>query len=117
MDNGLKTKSLFEKKDDDSIEKPMYILSLFRIFFSFGRHVKPLLPAAFAVVITLSSFKEGWRQADRKVIAESLSYHDEKHVVPTRRHRSGNTLIPLSGVRKKKKTCTILSLYKKKIIE
>jgi hypothetical protein len=29
----------------------------------FGRHVKPLVPAAFAVVSIHSSFKEGWRQA------------------------------------------------------
>jgi hypothetical protein len=29
----------------------------------FGRHVKPLVPAAFAVISTHSSFKEGRRQA------------------------------------------------------
>jgi hypothetical protein len=29
----------------------------------FGRHFKPLVPVEFAVVITHSSFKEGWRQA------------------------------------------------------
>jgi hypothetical protein len=31
----------------------------------FGRHVKPLVPVAFAVVSTHSSFKEGGRQAGR----------------------------------------------------
>jgi hypothetical protein len=29
----------------------------------FGRHVKPLIPVAFAVVSTRSNFKEGWPQA------------------------------------------------------
>jgi hypothetical protein len=43
----------------------------------FGRHVKPLAPAVFAVVCTHSSFKDGWRQAVVKTIAESLSQHDE----------------------------------------
>jgi hypothetical protein len=36
----------------------------------FGRHVKLLVPVAFAIVSSHSSFKEGRR-------------HDEKHVVPT----------------------------------
>jgi hypothetical protein len=53
----------------------------------FGRHVKPLVPAAFAVVNTSSSFKEGGLMSARrpvvKIVAESLSQHDEKHVVPT----------------------------------
>jgi hypothetical protein len=40
-----------------------------------GRHVKPLVPAAFAVKLFL--------------IAQSLSQHDERHVVPT----------PPSGIR------------------
>jgi hypothetical protein len=50
----------------------------------FRRHVELLVPAAFAVVSTYSSFKESWRQAPPvvKIIAESLSQHDEKHVVP-----------------------------------
>jgi hypothetical protein len=58
----------------------------------FGRHVKLLVPAAFAVVSTHSSFKEGCRQAggrSLKINAESVSQHVEKHVVPT----------PLSGIR------------------
>jgi hypothetical protein len=50
--------------------------------FFVGRHVKPLVPAAFAVV-THSSIKG----------AESLSQHDEKHVVPT----------PLSGIKVEKR--------------
>jgi hypothetical protein len=45
----------------------------------FGRHVKPLVPVAFAIV----------RRPDVKIIAEYLSQHDEKHVVPT----------PLGGIR------------------
>jgi hypothetical protein len=49
----------------------------------FGRHVTPLVPAAFAVVSIHSSFKIV------NIIAESLSQHDEKHVVPT----------PLSGIK------------------
>jgi hypothetical protein len=52
----------------------------------FGRHVKPLVPAAFAVVTTHSSFKEvltSGRRPVEKIIAESLSQYDEKHVVPT----------------------------------
>jgi hypothetical protein len=36
---------------------PKFIISFF------GRHVKPLVPAAFAVVSTRSSFKKGCRQA------------------------------------------------------
>jgi hypothetical protein len=51
-----------------------------------------LVPAAFAVVSSHSSFKEGLKSGRRqivKIIAESLSQHDEKHVVPT----------PLSGIR------------------
>jgi hypothetical protein len=52
----------------------------------FGRHVKPLVPVAFAIVSTQSSFKAGLTSGRRpvvKIIAESLSQHDEKHVVPT----------------------------------
>jgi hypothetical protein len=48
----------------------------------FGRHVKTLVPAVFVVGST-TSFKEGWGQAAVKIIAESLSQHDEKHVVQT----------------------------------
>jgi hypothetical protein len=55
---------------------------LFRVPPCFGRHVKLLVPAAFAVVSTHYSFKEGWRQVGRKNNS-SLSQHDEKHVVPT----------------------------------
>jgi hypothetical protein len=59
----------------------------------FGKHVKLLVPVAFAIVSTHSSFvQEGLTSSRRpvvKIIAESLSQHDEKHVVPT----------PLSGIR------------------
>jgi hypothetical protein len=52
-----------------------------------------LIPAAVAVVGTHSSFIVRRRVDVRllvvKIIAESLSQHDEKHVVPT----------PLSGIR------------------
>jgi hypothetical protein len=58
-----------------------------------GRHAKPLVPAAFAVVNTPFRFKEGWRQVLKKpvvkIIAESIHNLIKKHVVPT----------PLSGVR------------------
>jgi hypothetical protein len=57
----------------------------------FGRHVKLLVPAAFAVVNPLQ-FQGGLTSGKRpvvKIIAESLLQHDEKHVVP----------IPLSGIR------------------
>jgi hypothetical protein len=44
----------------------------------FGRHVKLLVPVAFAVVSTHSSFKEGLRKAaGRKKVDEFLSQHDE----------------------------------------
>jgi hypothetical protein len=57
----------------------------------FGRHVKPLVPVTFAIVSTLQ-FQVGLTSGRRpvvKIIAESLSQHDGKHVVPT----------PLSGIR------------------
>jgi hypothetical protein len=53
----------------------------------FRRHIKPLVPIAFAV-----QFQGGLTSGRRpvvKIIAESLSQHDKKHVVPT----------PLSGIR------------------
>jgi hypothetical protein len=60
----------------------------------FGRHVKPLVPATFAVVSTHSRFKlTSGRRPVVKIIAESLSQHDEKHVVRT----------PLSGIREGKR--------------
>jgi hypothetical protein len=47
----------------------------------FGRHVKLLVPAAFAVVSIHSSFKDGCCQLGRrpivKIVAESLSQHDD----------------------------------------
>jgi hypothetical protein len=44
----------------------------------FGTHVKPLVPAAFAVVLTPVSRRVDVKQAaGRKTIAESLSQHDE----------------------------------------
>jgi hypothetical protein len=46
----------------------------------FERHVKLLVPAAFAVISTYSSFQGGLVV---KIIAESLLQHDEKHVVLT----------------------------------
>jgi hypothetical protein len=50
----------------------------------FGRHVKQLVPAAFAVVYTHSlSRRVDVRAIVKWVIAESLSQHDGKHVVPT----------------------------------
>jgi hypothetical protein len=49
----------------------------------FRRHVKPLVSAAFAVVSTHSSFKMSGRRPVVKIIAESLSQYDEKHVVST----------------------------------
>jgi hypothetical protein len=58
---------------------------LSRALPGFGRHVKPLVPAAFAVVSTHSSFTRGLtsgRQPVVKIIAESLSQHDEIHVAP-----------------------------------
>jgi hypothetical protein len=54
----------------------------------FGRHVKLLIPAAFAVVSIHNGLTSG-RRPFVKIIAESLSQHDEKHIVPT----------PLSGIR------------------
>jgi hypothetical protein len=56
----------------------------------FGTHFK-LVPAVFAVVSFHSSFKEetSGRRPVVKTIAESLSPHEEKPVVPT----------PLSGIR------------------
>jgi hypothetical protein len=49
-----------------------------------------LVLAAFSDVHPLQFQKADDKQAaDRKIIAESLSQHDEKHVVPT----------PLSGIR------------------
>jgi hypothetical protein len=54
----------------------------------FRRHVKPLVPVPLAIVNTHSSFKKGFKEVV-KIIAEYLSQHDEKHVVPT----------PLSGIR------------------
>jgi hypothetical protein len=54
-----------------------------------GRHVKLLVPAAFAVVrIQFQGELTAGRRPVVKIIAESLSQHDEKHV-PT----------PLSGIR------------------
>jgi uncharacterized membrane protein len=50
----------------------------------FGRHVKPLVPAAFVSTHSMSG-----RQPVVKIIAKSFSQYDEKHVVPT----------PLSGIR------------------
>jgi hypothetical protein len=40
-----------------------------------------LVPAAFAVVSIHSNFKID--TAGRKIVTESLTQHDEKHVVPT----------------------------------
>jgi hypothetical protein len=56
----------------------------------FGRQEKPLSPAAYAVVSTLP-FASG-RRPVVKIMAEPLSQHDEKHVVPT----------PLSGIKVRK---------------
>jgi hypothetical protein len=58
----------------------------------FGRHVEQLVPVAFAIFITHSKFQGGLTSGRRpvvKIIAESLSQHDEKHVAST----------PLSGIR------------------
>jgi hypothetical protein len=59
----------------------------------FGRDVKPLVPVAFAIVSTHPlQFQGGLTSGRRlvvKIIAKSLSQHDEKHVVPT----------PLNGIR------------------
>jgi hypothetical protein len=41
----------------------LFFVSSSLLFPCFGRHVKLLVPAAFAVVSSHSSFKEGWRQA------------------------------------------------------
>jgi hypothetical protein len=57
---------------------------------SFGRHVKLLVLAAFETPV---SRRVDVRQSDVKIVAESLSQHDEKHVVPT----------PLSGTRVEKR--------------
>jgi hypothetical protein len=57
----------------------------------FGRHVKPLVPVAFAIVSNPLQFQGGLtsgRWLVVKTIVESLSQPDEKHVVPT----------PLSGI-------------------
>jgi hypothetical protein len=48
----------------------------------FRRHVKLLVPAAFAVVSIGGGLTSG-RRPVVKIIAESLSQHDEKPVVPT----------------------------------
>jgi hypothetical protein len=63
---------------------------LFRATPCFGRHVKPLVPIAFAIFSTHSvvGLTLG-RRPVVKIIAESLSQHDEKHAVPA----------PLSGIR------------------
>jgi hypothetical protein len=45
------------------VEKHFYIFEFMRSPPCFGRHVKPLVPVAFAIVSTHSSFKEGGRQA------------------------------------------------------
>jgi hypothetical protein len=43
----------------------------------FGKHIKPLVPAAFAVVCTHSSFKEGSRQAGGRSLEQLLNlYHN-----------------------------------------
>jgi hypothetical protein len=55
----------------------------------FERHVKPFVTAAFAIVPTPVSRLTSGRRPVVKIIAESLSQHDEKQVVPT----------PLSGIR------------------
>jgi hypothetical protein len=60
-----------------------------------------VVPATFAVVSTHSSFKEGCRQAVVKIIAESLSQHDEKHIVPT----------SLSGIRVWERKYLIILFY------
>jgi hypothetical protein len=54
---------------------------LCRAPLSFGRHVNPLVPAVFVVKDCqgLLTSDRGWLQ---KIIAESLSQQDEKHVVP-----------------------------------
>jgi hypothetical protein len=50
----------------------------------FGRHVKSLVVPTFAVVApTPVSRRADVREAVGRKIAESLSQHDEKHVVPT----------------------------------
>jgi hypothetical protein len=63
----------------------------------FGRYVKPLVPAAFAVMHLLAVVhlfaNYFYRRSVVKIIAESLSQHDEKHDVPT----------PLSGITVEKK--------------
>jgi hypothetical protein len=48
----------------------------------FGRHVKPLVPAAFAPT-PVSRMVNVSRRPVVEIIAESLSKHDEKHVVAT----------------------------------
>jgi hypothetical protein len=59
-----------------------------------------LVPAAFAVVSTHSSFKVmSGRRPVVKIIVESLSY-DEKHVIP----------IPLSGIRVGRRRILIISM-------
>jgi hypothetical protein len=40
----------------------------------FGRHVKPLVPVAFAVVSTYSSFKKGGRQAGGRLLNPYYPY-------------------------------------------
>jgi hypothetical protein len=53
---------------------------LFPAPLCFERHVKLLVPAAFA--IQFQGGLTGWRPVV-KIVAESLSQQDEKHVVPT----------------------------------
>jgi hypothetical protein len=69
----------------------------------FGRHVKPLIPAAF--VVSPLQFQGGLTSGRRPVVnitAESLSQHDEKHVVST----------PLSGIRVgKRRSMTWFNLH------
>jgi hypothetical protein len=55
----------------------------------FGRHVNPLVPAAFAAPAPEQRRVDVTQAAGREIIAESLSQHDEKHVVPT----------PISGIK------------------
>jgi hypothetical protein len=67
----------------------------------FGRHVKLLIPAAFRSrwhpLQFQGGLKTGWRPVV-KIVAESLSQHGEKYVVPT----------PLSGIRDEKQEVTNL---------
>jgi hypothetical protein len=89
-------------------DKNIYLGAI--IFLRAAWHVKPLLPAAFAVINTYSNPKEGWRQADgckncslyhniMKSCTDSTSWDNSREIGKAIVFKENNTILPLSHIK------------------